>query len=41
MDLETFVAIVGIVLFVIGGVVEHYLNKNVYLTYKDQKVGGK
>ena len=38
MDLDTFVIILCIISFVVGGIVEHHLNKNVYLTYKDQPI---
>lgn len=41
MDLETFVAIVGVIWLVVGYVLERYLDENVYMTYKDQRVGGK
>lgn len=41
MGLETFMAIVGVIWLVVGCVLERYLDKNEYLTYKDQKVGGK
>ena len=41
MDLDTFMAIIGVIWFVGGCILERYLKKNVFLTYKDQKVGGK
>ena len=37
MDLDTFVIIFCIISFVVGGIVEHHLNKNVYIKSKYQR----
>lgn len=41
MTIETFLGIVCIVFAVVGQLVMKYCRENVYLTYKEQKVGGK
>ena len=41
MDFDTFVTICAFVFTVVSYVGYRYFSKNVYLTYKDQRVGGK
>ena len=40
MSFDTFGTIVSIVLLVVSYAVYRYCCENVYLTYKDQRVGG-
>lgn len=41
MTIETFLSIVGIIGLAISYLGYRYCRENVYLTYKEQKVGGK
>ena len=41
MTIETFIAIVLFVICVIAQIIMRWCEKNTYLTYKEQKVGGK
>ena len=40
MGIDNFLIIVCAVLTVVGFIGHRYFSENVYLTYKDQKVGG-
>lgn len=41
MSFETILGIICLILAAVCGIVRRYFSKNVYLTYKEQKVGGK
>ena len=41
MDFKTFLVIVFAVLLVVSTGLYHYGKRNVYLTYKDQRVGAR